>query len=106
MNAPLAIVMTTLDDQDQAQRLGRQLVEEGLVACVQIESAPVHSVYRWEGVVQSASEWRLMLKLSSSGVDRLRERLLEIHPYETPEFMVLGAEASRAYASWIRDCCA
>ena len=105
MSAPLAVVFTTVDDEGRARELAALLVEERLAACIQIETIPVQSVYRWDEGVEWASEWRLMLKLPASQVERMRRRLFELHPYDTPEFVVVDAEASSAYARWVTDSC-
>lgn len=105
MNAGLTIVCTTFEDEGRARKVVRQLVEDGLVACGQVEASPVHSVYRWKGAVESAEEYRVMLKIPPTGVERLRVRLHELHPYEVPEFVVLEATASDAYARWVGESC-
>lgn len=105
MSGSVAMVWTTFDDESVAREVAARLVEERLVACAQLESAPVRSFYRWEGEVQSAPEWRLVLKLQPSGVEALRVRLDELHPYDTPQFVVLPASASSAYATWVRESC-
>jgi len=105
MSAVVALVWTTFPDQDRAREVVRVLVEEGLVACAQVEGAPVHSTYRWKGQIESADEFRVLLKLPGRSVERLRTRLCELHPYEVPEFVVGQAQASDAYARWVEDCC-
>ena len=105
MSAAIALVWTTFDDASKAHEVTSRLVEERLVACGQVELASVSSCYRWKGAVQSAEECRVLLKLPTGRVERLRERLAELHPYEVPEFVVMEAEASKAYASWVEESC-
>lgn len=105
MTGSLVIVMTTFDDAEVAARVASELVEAGLVACAQVETSPVRSTWRWEGRVESGEEWRVMLKLPPHAFEALRERLLALHPYETPEFIALEGTASEAYARWARDSC-
>jgi periplasmic divalent cation tolerance protein len=105
MTGSLVIVMTTFDDPEVAARVASELVEAGLVACAQVETSPVRSTWRWEGKVESGEEWRMMLKLPPHSLDALRERLLVLHPYETPEFIALEGSASEAYARWARESC-
>ena len=75
------------------------------MACSQVETATVRSFYRWQGEVEDSREVRAMFKLPVRQVDRLRDRLAGLHPYELPEFVVLDAAASDAYAQWVDDCC-
>ena len=97
------VVITTVALHDRAKTIAQTLVEEKLAACVNI-SAPVESVYWWEGKVDHSLEYVLMMKTTASRVDALRERLVELHPYEVPEFVVLPIEGgSEAYLKWIRE---
>ena len=105
MTASLLVVLTTFDDEIRAREVARQLVEERLVACAQVELGALHSVWRWEGEVQSGQEWRLTLKISPERLEALRLRLHELHTYETPQFVVLTASASDEYSRWVRDSC-
>ncbi len=88
---------------DQADRIARALVDEGLAACV--NAFPVRSVYRWQGEVEAADEITLLMKAPAERLGRLRERLVELHPYELPEFVVLGVDVDAslpAYVAWVR----
>ena len=96
----LVVVLTTLGADADALGLGRTLVTERLAACVGV--APrVTSIYRWEGAVQTEAEQQLVVKTSRGRLAALEARLRELHPYEVPEFIVLAASASAAYARWI-----
>jgi periplasmic divalent cation tolerance protein len=98
----VALVLTTLGADADAAALGRALVEQGLAACVNI-LPPMTSVYRWNGAVEQEREQQVLIKTSRSGVAALEVRLRELHPYELPEFVVLTAEASAAYAAWVEE---
>jgi len=96
-----SIVLTTCDNPHEATRLARTLVEERLAACVTIVPR-VESIYRWEGAIETGTETLLLLKTASAQVDALRERVLALHSYQTPEFLVLEvAEGSAGYLAWL-----
>lgn len=96
------LVVTTVGSADQAQQLAREMVERRLAACAQITA--LHSVYRWQGTLQSGPEWRLLLKTREDGVDALMTALRERHPYELPAIHALPtARAEPAYARWVDD---
>jgi periplasmic divalent cation tolerance protein len=97
-----ALVLTTLGADGDAAALARTLVEERLAACVNVLPA-MTSIYRWKGSVEQEREQQLMIKTTAGRVEALEARLRELHPYELPEFIVLGAAASAAYGAWIRD---
>lgn len=95
------IVLTTTANPDEAARLGRTLVEEGLAACATLVPA-VQSIYRWEGQVESAAETLLLLKTGTEQLAALEARLHQLHSYQTPEFLVLKVDAgSRGYLDWL-----
>jgi periplasmic divalent cation tolerance protein len=95
------IVMTTVANPDEAVRLGRTLVDERLAACATLLPA-VHSVYRWQGQIETSDESLLLLKTASDQLAALESRLHELHSYETPEFLVLAADSgSHRYLAWL-----
>jgi periplasmic divalent cation tolerance protein len=95
-------VRTTFPDIDQAVAISRQLVQEGLVACVQL-LPDMTSIYRWEGMLRHDSEVFCLMKTSNDHWVDLRSRLTELHPYETPEIMAVPiSEACFKYSTWIR----
>jgi periplasmic divalent cation tolerance protein len=102
MAAELALVLTTLDADTDATTIARTLVDERLAACVNVLPA-MSSIYRWKGTVEQAREQQLLIKTTRAGVPALERRLKELHPYELPEFIVLDAAASAAYADWVRE---
>lgn len=79
--------------------MARVLVAEGLVACANI--LPVRSIYRWKGAVCDEPECTLVLKAPSDAIPRLRSRLLELHPYEVPEFVVLDVDEPACHAPYV-----
>jgi len=102
--SPARIVLTTAASPDEAARLGRTLVEERLAACVTIVPA-AQSIYRWKDQIESTVETLLLLKTEVDRLLALEARLVELHSYETPEFLVLAVEAgSQSYLAWLHTC--
>jgi periplasmic divalent cation tolerance protein len=94
------IVLTTVGSGFDARSLAEQLVEERLAACVNV-IPQLYSVYRWQGRVEQDEEQLLLIKTAADRLDALQEKLLRVHPYETPEFVVLPIEELRGpYAQW------
>jgi periplasmic divalent cation tolerance protein len=97
------LAITTVAQRDTAMSIARTLVEERLVACVNISSA-VESIYWWEGKLEQSAEYVLLMKTTTDRVDTLKSRLLTLHPYDVPEFVILPIESgSEAYLAWITD---
>lgn len=98
--AELIAVYTTVADAAAAQALARAAVSARLAACVQVE--PIHSVYTWDGQLQSEPEVRLMFKTTHAMYAELERFILDRHPYELPAvYAVPVALASPAYAGWV-----
>jgi periplasmic divalent cation tolerance protein len=97
----MVLVFTTVPDRDHADRVAFALVEERLAACVSI-LAPAVSVYRWQGVVETAEELPLMVKTAASRLAPLQRRLLELHPYDLPEIVAIRvADGLPGYIGWV-----
>ena len=90
-------------DPAEAQRIGRQMVEEGLAACVNILQ-PCRSIYRWEGQVQSATETPALFKTTLDKADALIARIKELHSYDIPAIVVWPIERLSAdFADWVEE---
>ena len=98
----LIVVLTTMPDDDRADSLARALVDERLAACVNVHGAMV-STYRWKDQVEREAERQVVIKTTRGRLAALEARLRALHPYQLPEFVVLSAEASDAYAGWVEE---
>ncbi|MGH4028105.1 divalent-cation tolerance protein CutA [Actinomycetota bacterium Odt1-20B] len=97
----LLTVLTTTDTEDKAARLARGAVTARVAACVQI-NGPVTSVYQWDGAVETAREWQLLLKTTAARYAALEAWLTEAHDYDTPEIIATPVvRAAPAYAEWV-----
>lgn len=97
------IALTTLSSREAGERLAETLVEERLAACANV-LGPVASIYRWEGKVERDEEVLLLLKTTASGVEPLKNRVLALHPYDTPEFLAFAVGAGSAgYLAWVAE---
>jgi periplasmic divalent cation tolerance protein len=95
------VVLTALGAPPEAERIARALVEERLAACVNVLPGVV-SVYRWKGVVERENELVLVIKTLAERVDALKARLLELHPYELAEVVVIPIVGGHgAYLEWM-----
>jgi len=102
----VVLVISNVPDSALAERMGQALVEDGLAACVNI-GAPVLSIYRWNGNMETAEEIPLWIKTTASRQQALVEALAKMHPYEVPEILVVPVVGgSAAYLQWVRDCTA
>lgn len=95
------LVLATGPGPAELRALGRTLVNERLAACVNVVDG-VASVYRWEDAVEEAEESLALIKTTGDRLDALRDRLLELHPYDEPEFLALEIDTgSASYLRWV-----
>ena len=95
------IVLTTCPDKACAERIAQTLVEEGLAACVNI-LPPMHSIYRWKGKIEQATEQLLVIKSTVARFPAIRERIQALHPYELPEIIAVPiADGLPGYLAWL-----
>ena len=99
------VILTTVPADDRGEAIGQALVEERLAACVNL-LPPMTSIYRWRGAVEREPERQVLIKTTRARVPAIQARLAALHPYEVPEFIVLGvADGSAAYVQWILENC-
>jgi periplasmic divalent cation tolerance protein len=101
----LVILYTTWPDAETATACARAAVEAKLAACANL-LAPMQSIYRWEGQVQSETETPLLLKTTRAAAERLRVFVAEYHPYDTPcvvGFQTLAVACNPEYVAWANN---
>ena len=90
-------------DADEAERIGRQMVDERLAACVNILS-PCRSIYRWQGAVETADEVPAILKSTLAQADALIARIAALHSYDVPCIAVWPIDKLPIdYADWVES---
>ena len=105
MTGPAVQVIWCTAPADAAPTLASALVEERLVACVNVLPG-VTSTYRWEGQVETEQEVLLMMKTTAARRGALTTRLEELHPYDVPEILTMDladGEAYEPYERWVRQ---
>lgn len=99
----LCSVWITCGTADEAERIGRTLVEERLAACANVQPA-LTSVYRWEGAIHRDAEAGLLLKTRAELFAALEARVRALHAYEVPCIVAWPiVAASEPYAAWVRE---
>ena len=97
-------VYAVFADLNEAERIGRLVVEERLAACVNI-LGPIRSIYRWRGTVESAEEIAAIFKTTVAQADSLITRIAGLHSYEVPCIATWPIDKILdSYAEWVEDC--
>jgi periplasmic divalent cation tolerance protein len=98
------VVLVTCGSAKEARRIARTVVGQKLAACVNILDAPVRSIYRWKGKVESAREFLLVIKTSRRRLPALQKRVEQLHSYDVPEIIALPIVAgARGYLAWVAE---
>ena len=88
---------------EEAERIGRAMVEERLAACINI-LGPCRSIYRWQGAIETADEVAAIFKTSDERSEALVARIAELHSYEVPAVTVWPVlKLPSAYGDWVED---
>lgn len=97
------VIFVTAGSEAEAETIARALVEERLVACVNILS-PIRSLYRWEGAVADDREWLLLIKTQTDCFSAVEARVKELHSYQVPEVIALPIVAGAdGYLRWLQE---
>ena len=95
------IVLSTAGSQDEARKIAQHLIEHQLAACVNI-IPHIESMYRWQGKMESSTEWLLLIKTTQEKFSAVRDAIRQLHSYDVPECIALVIEGGSAgYLDWI-----
>ena len=101
MKNPKAVfIVSTFSTDESASTIGRNLVERGLCACVNLTE--VRSIYFWDGKVEDHSEIIALFKVACESAGAFKKELSRIHPYKVPEIVEIKlSDVSKPYLSWL-----
>lgn len=98
----MLIATTTVASATDAEHLASACIEQNLAVCAQVDG-PVHSHYVWQGRKTASQEWRITFKLLREQADGLTAYVHSVHPYETPQWILVAAErVGEKYLSWAK----
>lgn len=96
------MLMTSVAERSDAERIARALLSEKLAACVQI--LPIDSFYTWKGEQRNDAELLLLVKTRAALFDTAIARIKALHPYDVPEITAQAFSGGFAgYLSWIDE---
>ena len=99
----VVLVLTNTPDLECAKMIARQLLAEGLAACINIGS-PVLSLYEWESTMHESEEVPVTIKTTAARQALLVERLIALHPYELPEALLVPTVGGHSpYLEWVQQ---
>lgn len=96
------IVMSTFENEDQANVIIEAVLKENLAACIQTTGISSH--YTWNGEICHDKEILVLFKTPACHYDELKEKIKSMHPYETPEIIKVPIEDGLpAYLGWMDE---
>jgi periplasmic divalent cation tolerance protein len=92
----------TFSSSEEAGRIASTLVQERLVACVNVIPA-VRSIFFWDNALQDETEVLAVAKTTLDQLDAVVRRVKSLHSYSVPEVIglpILGG--SDDYLRWVK----
>lgn len=106
MKTPYIVVLVTAKNKKEAEKISRGLLEAKLIACANIIDG-VHSLFWWQGNIDSSREVVLVLKTKMILFKKIMAKVKSLHSYQTPEVIALPViNGSKDYLGWIHSSCA
>lgn len=97
------MVLVTTSTQEEAERIGRMLVEAKLAACANVVSG-VRSIFRWENNISVEQESLMIIKTTRNRFAELESMVRQEHSYSVPEIVAFPVVAgSESYLNWVRS---
>lgn len=97
------IVLCTTNSKDSAKQIAKTLVSGRFAACVNLVDK-IDSIYSWKGEIVEDSEVLMIIKTQKALFEKLKNKIEEIHSYETPEIISFDiSEGSKPYLDWISE---
>lgn len=94
-------VQTTTANKQEALKIADRLVKDKLAACAQVVG-PIASTYRWQGKVETAEEWLVLVKTRTELYAHVETTIRKMNSYENPEIIAVPIErAVPEYLSWL-----
>ncbi|MBF0803422.1 MULTISPECIES: divalent-cation tolerance protein CutA [Neisseria] len=95
------IITATAPSREEAELIGRLLLENGLAACVQYES--VSSRYMWNGQLCSGEEIRLVIKTARCHYKAVEKIIVRHHSYDCPQVLMQPVQGGfLPYLKWMK----
>lgn len=96
----LGLIFVTTASESEARTIAKSLINARLAACITI--TPIESIYRWQGDIQSDSEYQLVIKSDLALFDQISDHVTQQHSYELPEIIAIPmTHSTQAYGRWV-----
>ncbi|HCN42623.1 MAG TPA: divalent-cation tolerance protein CutA [Proteus vulgaris] len=97
----MIIAYSTAPNEKIANEIAHNLINAKLAACVNL-IPQIKSIYHWNNEIIEDNEILMMIKSEKSKQQNLIDTLAKIHPYDTPEVIIIPIESGfKGYLNWI-----
>ncbi|KGA59480.1 MULTISPECIES: divalent-cation tolerance protein CutA [Proteus] len=97
----MIIAYSTAPNEKIANEIAHNLINAKLAACVNL-IPQIKSIYHWNNEIIEDNEILMMIKSEKSKQQNLIDTLVKIHPYDTPEVIIIPIESGfKGYLNWI-----
>ena len=97
----ILMVFVTVASEEEGKRIGSNLVENKLAACVNLVPQ-IFSIFRWQGNIENEKEILLLIKTMENRVDALIAKVKEITSYDVPEILAIPVfTGNKDYIDWV-----
>lgn len=95
------LIYVTCESLEEGKRIGRALVEERLVACVNLIPGMI-PIFRWEDRIEEGAEVVLLAKTTNARFEPAMARIRALHSYSCPCVLSLPiTDGEPDFLSWI-----
>ena len=95
------IIYFTCENREEAEEIAKNLLQEKLVACVNI-IPDVSSLYWWKGKIEKSSEYICFAKTNSKNLKQAKQTIINNHSYECPCVVAMdAADGNKEFLKWI-----
>ena len=99
----VSLIYSTFGNIEDARKTGRTLIEQKLVACVNIIPT-IESIYRWQGKIEEDHECVMIAKTSDKNIEKTIQKIHELHTYDVPDIIALPLKSGlKEYLQYIED---
>lgn len=99
----MVIIYTTCQNNEEAKKIGKLIVEKKFASCVNIW--PIDSIYWLENKVKTDDESVLLIKTIEAKVQQIENLIAQNHSYSTPCIAVVDVRrVNRAYKEYMAQC--
>lgn len=97
----MIIAYSTAPNEKIANEIAHNLINAKLAAYVNL-IPQIKSIYHWNNEIIEDNEILMMIKSEKSKQQNLIDTLVKIHPYDTPEVIIIPIESGfKGYLNWI-----